>query len=164
MENQNGSKIIVFAERGKGESSQATERRWHMGWALNIKTWVSCVGQGWMEVDGSQPESRMWTEGPDGIRGVLFTRIYHDLTIKLRHNRCSKCLLGDFVGGPVVKNPTSSVGDMGSIPACGTKIPHALEQLSPGSATTESTRSGAHRPQLESPHDAVKTLCATAKT
>ena len=31
MENQNGSKIIVFAERGKGESSQATEK--FVGWS-----------------------------------------------------------------------------------------------------------------------------------
>ena len=76
------------------------------------------------------------------------------LTIELRHNRCSKYLLGDFIGGPVVKNPTCSVGDVGSISACGTKIPHALEHLSLGSAITESMRSGAHGPQLESLHDA----------
>ena len=31
----------------------------------------------------------------------------------------------DFPGGPVVKNPPSNVGDAGSIPGQGTKIPHA---------------------------------------
>ena len=31
----------------------------------------------------------------------------------------------DFPGGPVVKNPPSNAGDMGSIPGQGNKIPHA---------------------------------------
>ena len=43
----------------------------------------------------------------------------------------------DFPGGPVVKNPPSNAGDMGSIPGWGTKIPHAVGQLSPRAATTE---------------------------
>ena len=38
---------------------------------------------------------------------------------------------GDFPGGPVVKNPTLSMRGAGSIPGQGTKIPHAMEQLSP---------------------------------
>ena len=37
---------------------------------------------------------------------------------------------GDFLGGPVVKNPPCNAGDMGSIPGYGTKIPYAMEQLS----------------------------------
>ena len=45
--------------------------------------------------------------------------------------------LGDFPGGPVVKNPPSSAGDAGSIPGQGTKISHAVGQLSPRTATTE---------------------------
>ena len=36
----------------------------------------------------------------------------------------------DLPGGPVVKNPPSNAGD-GTIPARGTKIPHAAEQPSP---------------------------------
>ena len=36
----------------------------------------------------------------------------------------------DFPGSPVVKNPSSSAGDMGLIPCQGTKIPHAAELLS----------------------------------
>ena len=36
----------------------------------------------------------------------------------------------DFPGGPVVKNPSCNAGDAGSIPGRGTKIPHAVGQLS----------------------------------
>ena len=36
-----------------------------------------------------------------------------------------------------VKNPPPSARDSGSVTALGTKIPHALEQLSPQTATTE---------------------------
>ena len=43
----------------------------------------------------------------------------------------------DFSGGPVVKNPPSNAGDVGSIPGRGTKIPHAAGQLSLCAATTE---------------------------
>ena len=45
----------------------------------------------------------------------------------------------DFPGGPVVKNPPSNAGDIGSIPGWGTKIPHATGQLSPHTTTTEPT-------------------------
>ena len=43
----------------------------------------------------------------------------------------------DFSGGPVVKNPPSNAGDAGSIPGRGTKIPHAVGQLSLRATTTE---------------------------
>ena len=46
----------------------------------------------------------------------------------------------DFPGGPVVKNPPSNAGDVGSIPGGGTNIPHAAGQLSPRDTTTELTR------------------------
>ena len=48
-------------------------------------------------------------------------------------------LMGDFPGGPVVKNPPSNARDMGLIPGQGTKIPYASEQLSPHTTTREST-------------------------
>ena len=38
---------------------------------------------------------------------------------------------GHFPGGPVVKNPPSNAGDGGLIPGQGTKILHAVGQLSP---------------------------------
>ena len=43
----------------------------------------------------------------------------------------------DFPGSPVVKNPPYNAGDAGSIPGQGTKIPHAVEQLSLHATTTE---------------------------
>ena len=58
-------------------------------------------------------------------------------------------------GGPVYKNLPSNAGDVVSIPGWGTKIPHAMGQLSPHTATTEPTLSGARTPQLESPHVAT---------
>ena len=41
----------------------------------------------------------------------------------------------DFPGGPVVKNPPCNAGDAGLIPGGGTKIPHAMEPVSPCMAT-----------------------------
>ena len=41
----------------------------------------------------------------------------------------------DFPGGPVVKNPPSSAGDLDSIPGLETRIPHAAGQLSLRAAT-----------------------------
>ena len=44
----------------------------------------------------------------------------------------------DFPGGPVVKNLSWDAEEVGSIPGCGTKIPHAKGQLSLlGPTTTE---------------------------
>ena len=41
-----------------------------------------------------------------------------------------QCGTWDFPGGPVVKTPPSNAGEVGSIPGRGTKIPHAVGQLS----------------------------------
>ena len=46
-------------------------------------------------------------------------------------------VLWDFPGGPVVKNPPSNAGDVGSIPCRGTKIPRAAGQLNMLAATRE---------------------------
>jgi len=62
----------------------------------------------------------------------------------------SEVSLGDYTGGPVLKNPPCNAGDMGSNPGEGTKIPHATERLSPGTATTKLKCSKAYMPQLES--------------
>ena len=56
----------------------------------------------------------------------------------------------EFPGDLVVKNPTCHTEEVGSIPNQGTKIPHAMEQLSPR-ATTEPMQSRAHESQLEDP-------------
>ena len=44
---------------------------------------------------------------------------------------------GDLSSGPVIKNLSCSAGDTGSISGRETKIPHAMEQLSPSTTTTE---------------------------
>ena len=57
--------------------------------------------------------------------------------------------LGDFPGGPTVKNLSSSAGDKSSIPGQGTKIPHATGQVSPLARTTEPITREAQAPQLK---------------
>ena len=61
--------------------------------------------------------------------------------------------LGDFPGGPAVKNSPCNAGDAGSIPGWRVKIPHASEQPSPCAAATE-----ARVPQLESPYTAMTSI------
>ena len=45
--------------------------------------------------------------------------------------KLKKVVYQDFPHGPMVKNLPSNVGDSGLIPSQGTKMPHAMEQLSP---------------------------------
>ena len=61
--------------------------------------------------------------------------------------------LGNFAGGPAVKNSPCNAGDAGSIPGWRVKIPHASEQPSPCAAATE-----ARVPQLESPYTAMTSI------
>ena len=66
---------------------------------------------------------------------------------------------GDFPGGPVVKNMPSNAGDTGSIPGQGTKIPHAVGQLSLSTTMRE-----ACMVQVEkSPSAVMKTQCSQNK-
>ena len=51
-------------------------------------------------------------------------------------NKHQKALTQGFPGGAVVRNPPANAGDTGSSPWSG-KIPHAVEQLSPCTTTTE---------------------------
>ena len=50
----------------------------------------------------------------------------------------------DFPGGPLVKNPPSNAGDVGSIPGQETKIQHGMAQLS-----IRTSNQRARMPQLE---------------
>ena len=50
---------------------------------------------------------------------------------------CLVTQVGDFPGGPAVKNLPYNVGDTGSIPRQRPKIPHAVGQLNPCATTTE---------------------------
>ena len=52
----------------------------------------------------------------------------------------------------MVKSLPSNAEDWGSVPAQGTKIPHALGQLSPCAPTTEPMLSRACLPKLEKAH------------
>ena len=76
---------------------------------------------------------------------------------------------------PVVqwlKNQSCNSGDIGSVPGWGTKIPHAVEQLSLPATATEPRCSGTHVTQLQRvhvlqqkmPHVATKILHAETKT
>ena len=60
-----------------------------------------------------------------------------------------------FSGSLVVKNLPGNTGDLGSTPGWGTKIPHAVGQLSPHAATTEPVYSRA---------PALQEKCTTVKT
>ena len=55
----------------------------------------------------------------------------------------------DFPGGPEVKNLPSNAGNMGLIPDQGTKIPHAMGQLSPGTVSREAGLLESHDLQLD---------------
>ena len=49
----------------------------------------------------------------------------------------------------MVKNPPSNAGEAGSIPGQGTKIPHAVGQLSPCATTTKLARLSQRAPRLK---------------
>ena len=76
----------------------------------------------------------------------------------------------DFPGGPVVKNPPSSSGDMGLTHSRGTKIPTCLRATKLVHCTSEPAGSRAralqrekasHTTTRESPQDATKTVQPT---
>ena len=55
----------------------------------------------------------------------------------VQKSKIYKRLYKNFHGGPVVKSLPTNEGDTGLIPGPGPKIPHAMEQLSPCTTTTE---------------------------
>ena len=71
----------------------------------------------------------------------------------------------------MVKNPPCNAGDVGSIPDQGTKIPHAVKQLSPRATITEprclspcaTTRGRVCVPQGKIAHDTTKTQSSQKK-
>ena len=66
--------------------------------------------------------------------------------------------IGDFPDGPVVTNLPVDAGDTSLIPGLGTKIPHALAQLSLCAAIREAT-------SMRSPLATIRDiLCAAVKT
>ena len=71
------------------------------------------------------------------------------IIIKLSKDKEKRDHLG-FPGGAVVESPPTSVGNMGFEPWSG-KIPHAAEQLSWCTTTTETCVPRAHALQQEKP-------------
>ena len=55
----------------------------------------------------------------------------------------------DFPGGPVVKNKPCDARDVSLIPGKKSKIPHAVEQLSPHTATSKPTHHNWRVPTLQ---------------
>ena len=68
--------------------------------------------------------------GGSGKKHILLIKLYIFFIPKSFIKTIINICFWDFPGGPVVKNPPSNAGDMGSIPDRGTKIPHAAGQLS----------------------------------
>ena len=66
--------------------------------------------------------------------------------------------LGDFPGGPVVKNLPWNAGDIGSIPGQGTKIPHATKQLSLHTTTREPVCHNERSCLLQLRHSPINTI------
>ena len=66
----------------------------------------------------------------------------------------------DFPGCPVVRNPSSSVGDVGLIPGQRTKISHAMGQLSPYTAMKiSSTTSKTPHSQIDKLKNIYLSVC-----
>ena len=55
----------------------------------------------------------------------------------VQNQKFKKAISGGLPGVSVVKNLPSNAGDAGSIPGRGTKIQHAVGQLSPRTSTRE---------------------------
>ena len=60
-----------------------------------------------------------------------FEKAKQDCGILKKKNHWPSIISQDIPGGPVVENLTSNAEEAGSIPDQGTKIPHAVGQLSP---------------------------------
>ena len=65
-----------------------------------------------------------------------FEKAKRDCGILKKKNYQKSIISQDIPGGPVIENLTSNAEEAGSIPDRGTKIPHAVGQLSPWRATT----------------------------
>ena len=62
-----------------------------------------------------------------------------------------------------MKNLPCKGGDEGSVPGRRTKIPCAVEQLSPSAEAAEARGPGAHGPRLLSPQGTARTLCGATR-
>ena len=86
------------------------------------ETWVQSLGQEDALEEMATQSSILawripWTEEPGGLQSMGSQRVRPDSAT-------------NTTGGPVFKNLPSNAGDVGLIPVWGTKISHAVEQLS----------------------------------
>ena len=96
------------AQRGK-ELPKCSDTSWVLWWAP-----AACLGAIFPSL-GARTQIFLCTTAPQ----------------KKKKNHLLFFLKDDFLGGPVVKNLSSSAGDSGSISDQGMKIPCAMGQLSP---------------------------------
>ena len=73
----------------------------------------------------------LWVVNQDFIEMLSREKFDTVLRMKALSANLNKYSIGDFLDGPVVKNPPLNVGDASLIPSQGTKILHATGQLSP---------------------------------
>ena len=81
--------------------------------------------------------------------GGTLPNSFYEATITLIPKPDKGVTKRDFPGGTVVKNPPANAGDMGS--SLGPRIPHAVEQLSLCTTTTEACAPRARASQQEKP-------------
>ena len=72
----------------------------------------------------------------EGLRGRTG---FESQSQRIQASRRLRSEVGDFPGGPVVKNLPCNVKGVGSIPVQGATIPHGSEQLSLHAAIRDST-------------------------
>ena len=100
-------------------------------WATSLA--LSRIGEG-----NGNPVQCSCLENPRD-RGARWAAVCGVAQSRTRLKRLSSSSSRDFPGSSVVKNLPCNSEDAGSIPGWETKIPHALEQLSSRTRTTEST-------------------------
>ena len=66
-------------------------------------------------------------------------RAHSKIVLEVERRKQTQDWLRDFLGGPVVKNSISNAGHEGLIPSQGTRIPHAMGQISLHTTTTKPT-------------------------
>ena len=117
--NPQGMTGVSCKEAGLGPIGRAPTKR-TMGGALGAEPWNQDCG---------------WLKCPSGgnLGHIKATGIKD-------HER-------EFPGCPVVRNPPSNVGNVGSIPGRGSKVPHASEQLKPPMTTRESQQAANKDPE-----------------
>lgn len=92
----------------------------------------------------------LW-EGPweqnHGTRTAVDLSVHLEETLAISRELGLKIMNRDCPGCPVVRDLPSNVGNVGSIPGRGSKMPHASEQLNPPMTTRESQQAANKDPE-----------------